>query len=485
MTIFIKRARAAVMFLPFLFACSTYNNKLNNYYNDLHSNNLTEAQKALSNNKLLQKKRNRILYYLEQGKLYRLKNELDSSNLFFNAADALIENNELNVGNILLSNLTSPMAGNYKYEDFEVFLMHYYKAINYLQLGNKEEAVVEARRIGLSNNTQKNKFSVLANGYTQDAFSLILQGLIYETNNEINNAFISYRNAADIYLKNDNQYYGTTIPQQLQLDLLRTAKKINFVDLYNFYGSKFTTNISYDTLPKRELILFFENGISPIKEEQNFVLTYGSNGSFFVTDAWGIKQNINFNGFATNDKLAAIRTLRVAMPVYKIVSENSVVNALQVNGETYNSYLIQNLNIISTSLLKERWLKELTNVAIRQLSKKILEKGSEKVATKIAENNTKDTNKDGTKKTDDQQKKDKQKSESIGETIGFLVNVFNAVTEKADTRSWQSLPAQISYARVPLKEGENTIKYIINGVEKTFSIAAKNGLQFHSIISWK
>lgn len=485
MTIFIKRARAAVMFLPFLFACSTYNNKLNYYYTELHNNNLTQAQAELNNNKILQKKRNKILYYLEQGKLYRLRKELDSSNLFFNAADGLIENNENNLGNFLLSNISSPMAGNYKQEDFEIFLMHYYKALNYLQLGNTEEAVVEARRIGLSNNFQKNKFSNLAKGYTQDAFSFIIQGLVYEANNEINNAFISYRNAVDLYLNNGNNFYGTPLPQQLKIDLLRTAKKMGFEDLFNFYASKLNTNSSLDSTPRRELILFFENGISPIKEEQNFVLTSSNNGSFFVTDAWGIRQNINFNSLASNDKLNAIRTLRVAMPVYRIISQNDISIILQINGNNYQTYLAENLNELSTSLLKERWLKELTNVAIRQISKKLLEKGSEKAAVAIAENNTKETNKDGTKKTEEQKKKDNENSKAIGETVGFLVNMFNAVTEKADTRSWQSLPAYISYARVPLKEGENEIKYTLNGIEKTITITAKDGLQFYSIINWK
>ena len=44
----------------------------------------------------------------------------------------------------------------------------------------------------------------------------MLQGLIYEKGNDINNAFIAYRNAADVYLKNDGSYYGTKMPEQLK-----------------------------------------------------------------------------------------------------------------------------------------------------------------------------------------------------------------------------------------------------------------------------
>ena len=44
------------------------------------------------------------------------------------------------------------------------------------------------------------------------------------------------------------------------------------------------------------------------------------------------------------------------------------------------------------------------------------------------------------------------------ENLGALLSVLNAVTEKSDTRNWQSLPYSISYARVPLIEGNNQIE---------------------------
>ncbi|MBV6646903.1 MAG: hypothetical protein KI790_15710, partial [Cyclobacteriaceae bacterium] len=47
--------------------------------------------------------------------------------------------------------------------------------------------------------------------------------------------------------------------------------------------------------------------------------------------------------------------------------------------------------------------------------------------------------------------------------LGFLVGVINAITERADTRNWQTLPHSIYYTRVPLKTGEN--KVILNTVD--------------------
>ena len=67
------------------------------------------------------------------------------------------------------------------------------------------------------------------------------------------------------------------------------------------------------------------------------------------------------------------------------------------------------------------------------------------------------------------------------ENIGALLSVINAVSEKADTRNWQTLPYSISYARVPLIEGSNqlTLKTFSPNKsrekEQVFNFQAKNG----------
>lgn len=43
-----------------------------------------------------------------------------------------------------------------------------------------------------------------------------LQGIIYEMGGDINNAFIAYRNAADVYLQSNDTYYGVELPGQLK-----------------------------------------------------------------------------------------------------------------------------------------------------------------------------------------------------------------------------------------------------------------------------
>ncbi|HEX8038472.1 MAG TPA: hypothetical protein VF490_04955, partial [Chryseosolibacter sp.] len=74
------------------------------------------------------------------------------------------------------------------------------------------------------------------------------------------------------------------------------------------------------------------------------------------------------------------------------------------------------------------------------------------------------------------------------EGLAALIGVVNALTEKADTRNWQTLPHSIYYARVPLKAGHNEIKFSIaaGGDEADYNFsyqAAKGQTLFHTFSS--
>ena len=57
----------------------------------------------------------------------------------------------------------------------------------------------------------------------------------------------------------------------------------------------------------------------------------------------------------------------------------------------------------------------------------------------------------------------KQAASKQNEWLGFAVGIANALTEKADTRNWQTLPYMISYTRVPLGEGASSLGLRFSG----------------------
>ena len=474
--------------VPVLFSCATYNNSMSGYYNNLKAQNYSAAQRSIEHNKLIKKDRNALLYNLEMGKIHRLQNDPAKSNFFLNRADAISESNRKSFKDMALGNLLNPMHQAYRCEDYEKFMMHYYKALNYAALGQTEDAVVEARRISLTNNTQSDKFRNKDNRYSNDAFALNLQGMIYEMAGNMNDAFISYRNAANIYLKSGNEYYGVKMPPQLVKDLLRTATTMGFTGERIQYEKIFSAAYTEKNIEGGELILFIEEGQAPVKEEKNFILTAGPHGigSFYYTDANGNNVDFNFDHNAFNigeDKLTSVKTFRLALPEYRIQSAHVQSLNVSLNGTSFTPQLGQNINSVAVNILKERFVSEMANALARQLTKKLAEKGTNAAAESFAKSTDKKEDKDADEAEKEKQKKKKEeRANQAGEVAGFLMNVVNTATEKADTRNWQSLPAFVSYVRIPLNAGENNITVTANGNTIAVKAIGGKGLQMMSTV---
>jgi hypothetical protein len=416
--------------------------------------NYEKAASELDHNKLLKKNRNQLLYLLERGKVCHLLQQWDSSNHYFNTADQLMEDARLSAKDIAVGNLLNPMMQTYRAEDFETYLVHYYKAINYLQLGQHEEAVVEARRITLRSNTQEDKVGT-KNKYGADAFSLMLQGLIYEANKDVNNAFIAYRNAADVYINSKGSYYDVPMPAQLKKDLLRTASQNGFADELSRYEQLLNTTYTAQEKPAGgELILFWENGSAPVKAQQDiwFSLVKGGSG-FFFTDAGGLYNvpfDMSYN--SNNAKLEDLRSFRVALPKYEAQPLYYTTATATVNGKSYGLETAENINTLAFATLKERMLKELSATLTRLAIKKLAEDAVRPADKK--NNNAEQT---------EEQRKKEEKKKTQQEALALGLQLFNFVSEKADTRNWQSLPHTISYVRIPLQKGVNQISLQLNG----------------------
>ncbi len=412
-----------------LVSCRTYYDKVLGYHKDLNDGNYKAAEKDLLNTRFLTFKRNKILRYLELGKVYHLQHQYDSSNVYFNKADNLMEEKSV-IADVSTSVVLNEAVTRYRGEDFERVLVNYYKALNYLYLNLNEDALVEAKRINIRLNELADKQLMDGKKYRSDAFAHTLQGFVYERLNDYNNAFISYRNAYELYIKNNsNEYLGSELPQQLKIDLINSAHKSGFYTERDEYCTKF--NMPFNTVKdtsKYQLLFIWENGLAPIKQQEEIMLflVKGVGGDLVFSDNSGTI-NIPFPvpEKKKNDpsSLADFNVIRVAFPKYVDVPLFFNTLTLQHNGNTYNPDMAENVTYIARETLKERFLKELTLTVSRIALKKIAEAELKK------EN----------------------------EAAGVLLGIAGALAEKADTRNWQSLPAFISYTRVPLTTGDNTL----------------------------
>ena len=469
---------AGISILMMLQSCATYYQRIQGYHDGLAAGNFSKANDDLDKIGLLKADRNRVLYLMEKGRTLHLMQQYDSSNRYLNEADLAIEDSRKSVKDVLATQLLNPMLTKYQPEDFETFMLYYYKALNYCYLGDMEAALVEVRRIALQSNRQEDKNNGKEGKYSGDAFAMILQGVVYEKANDINNAFIAYRNAADLFLNNSNEYYGVKIPLQLKKDVLRTASKMGFSAELERYEKLF--DMSYKPAPAAEggeAVIFWESGMAPVKDQQTIQFNIIANGgNYFFRDNAGF-YNYPFDntiqGYNSNLRLSDIQMFAVALPKYVPQPMAYTSGSISLSGELYSLEKAENINVVAEKTLQQRFGKELATA----LSRMALKKLTELALTP--------------KRNDKQNKTKKEKNEEAArELVALGLKIFNRATEKADTRNWQSLPGTIFYARIPLDRGVNTLTVTTQGTggqkkEQLVVLEGKPGIQFYSLYSMR
>ncbi|NOQ72339.1 MAG: hypothetical protein GQ574_10085 [Crocinitomix sp.] len=424
-------------------SCGTYYDKSVGTEKALIQRDYVKAEDAIVKNKFLTRKRNELLYYLELGKVLNLQGKFAESNYNLNKADYMMEAYR-SVFDMALGVTVNPALQSYKAEPHERILVHYYKALNYLQLGDIEEAIVEARRIDLSEMVNNNAVNGKFKKYGKDPFGLILMGMIYEADQDYNNAFIAYRNAKDVYNNDETGLYNGKFPESLERDLVRTSA---------YAGMSYQSDLEKVDLPHGEAIIFWEKGLAPIKAEKNIFFSLNQkNGSFFfMSDNLSIPIDYNFAKNDPDFDPSDIGMIRLAIPYYVQRVDNNLTASITVNDQQKKFTLIEDIDALAFQIEKDNYLKELGKNLLRLALKKISELA-------INERNP---------------------------YAGLALNIANVATEKADTRNWQSLPSQIHYARIPLQEGLNKITVnCSNGQTKTFEIRGSGRKVFRNVVSY-
>jgi len=449
----LKKNLLIVVSLLALVSCRTYYDKVLDYHQDLNAGNYKAAEKDLLNTRFLKAKRNQILKYLELGKVYHLQHQYDSSNVYLNKADLLMEDKTA-VADVSTTVLVNGAVTRYHGEDFERVLVNYYKALNYLYLNLNEDALVEAKRINIRLNELADKQLMDGKKYRADAFAHTLQGFVYERMNDHNNAFISYRNAYELYVKNNGtQYLGSELPQQLKIDLINSANRSGFYAERDDYCNKF--NMPFNTVKdtsKYQLLFIWENGLAPVKQQEDIMLflVKGAGGDLMFSDKSGTI-NIPFPlpEKKNNDpaSLSDLNVIRIAYPKYVDIPVYYTNLSIENNGRSFSPAMAENVTFIARETLRERFLKEMTLTVSRIALKKLAEAELKKQ----------------------------------NEAAGALLGIAGALAEKADTRNWQSLPSFISYTRIPVNKGDNTLRLnftTVNGqvITNTITVNPKSYL---------
>ena len=381
-------------------------------------NSLVVAEKFRSASKILEEqkkaygKNNELLYLLDKGLVLHFAQRYEESIDVFDKAklkfDELYTKSVTNFASTwFVNDYRAPFRG----EDFERVMINIFQALNFATQGNIEEALVEARDVDSVLSAINQQYDPgQKNVYKEDAFVRLFMGLLYETNGtnqDLNDAYISYVKADQVYEDDYQRRYGFMMPQILKENLLAAAQWMG-PDEFKTYRDKFA-HIKFLSIEekkrKAEIIFIHYQGLSPIKHQD----------SIFIALPGGYVAKIAFPRY---DKR-----------VYEDTTKN--FTARNTKGQTFKeeTQLGEDITAIAIKNLENHRARVIAKAVARPLGKYVVERKAE---------------------GDIQNKYGKTSSD----WFRAMSSVYNVFSEQADLRSWQTLPGEIRIARLLLEPGD-------------------------------
>ena len=152
-----------------------------------------DLETALAGAEKIDQKFSKLLYLYEKGLLLHYANRYEESNAALEMSEGIYDGlYTKSLSRVVGSLFTSDNVNDYRGEQFEAALIHYYKILNYLYLSQPEGALVECRKL----NHQLETFSASGDSvFVNDPFLQYLTGMVFFDQGELNDADVSFRAA--------------------------------------------------------------------------------------------------------------------------------------------------------------------------------------------------------------------------------------------------------------------------------------------------
>lgn len=258
MNVFLKRSAMLVGLFYFCLStvsCATYQTKVAESRQYLKLGEYDLAEKSLAPLAAKQDG-DQLVYLLDYAVALQMSGKIKESSAALQKADRLAEIQDYTslsreAGSLLLS---QEMV-QYKGDSFEKFYINAYAALNYLELGQLDEALVETRRMNekyVKVNSEDRKT------FEKNVFGKYLSAMIWEANQNWDDAYIAYNEA---YKLDPNISF-------LPADLIRSSKRARRQDEYQKWKKSFpnmTEKKEWYDKNYGELVIIYEQGWGPRK----------------------------------------------------------------------------------------------------------------------------------------------------------------------------------------------------------------------------
>jgi len=350
-----------------------------------------------------------LVFHMDMGMLYLYCGQYaKSGDQFQQAEDLATDLWTRSVTREGVSFLTNDYTKPYSGEDFEKVMINLFHSISFAMEGNYESALVETRKLNeflMEINEKYDKKNV----YKEDAFARYLGATLYEAENprdiqNLDSATIDYERGMSVYRAYSKEY-GSPVPGMFMEDYYRIAEASGRLSGIKAKRKKFQWLSHREARKMGRLVMVHLSGKAPLKVEESIVAH------------------------------APYGPIKVAFPRFiQPVSgcQTSSLVASNTSGDTYNaeSELVEDLSAIAIENLRDRKGR----VVAKAIARAIAKQAAVNAAADQGDN-----------------ARDKLAIKLIGRVVA-------AATEKADTRSWRTLPDRIFMARTFVPEGNYSIK---------------------------
>jgi hypothetical protein len=373
-----------------------------------------------------------LLRLLFAGALGHYAGRYDQSSDLLDVASAVTEDRVTrSISHEALSFITNDRVLPYTPSQTEQLMLHYYAALDYVDLGEPDEAAVEARRISSLLDRWDGDGPPESNS-REHRFFRYFAGLLFQAAGEANDAAVAFRHAPGFADTLDT-------PTPDSGDVLVLVER-------GFVAHRVEQSVMI-ALPGGQLDRL-TGGSLPQQMAQagllaTYVLAIANNAGYrtYYHDN-GYLHPVHFDPWGSDCRRAGARCidrddgngylLRVAWPVY--LSEPRAQTPVGIQLPDGNSVAARPALDVTGSELRDFSRERasiLTRTVVRAATKLVLTKAVEKKVAK--------------------------KNETAGRILGILTNVGTLVTERADTRTWNILPGEVLFARVRLAAGRQPL----------------------------
>ena len=394
--------------------------------------------------------KDRVLYYLERGMILHYAERFAESNEAFAAAERTADDlYTKSISEGALSLISNDNAISYRPRPFEMAMVPYYKGLNYTYLGQRQEAQVEARRASLQlskyvdatlDGLREEDRDALAR-VRNNAFLHYYSGMVYDWDGELNDAFIAYRNAAVAY-QQSHGLLQTDVPPTLGRDLTRVGARLGFRSELEQLRSSCpdvfaavdgdghpVTREDYEKQAawqrgQGEVVVLLETGFVPQKTQVRFDFPIFESEAYDDPNywSWQIWAGMgNMQAFVKGRKVEY--WVSVAAPELQDGVTGPVAGA-RISAGTGGGHVVthrlENLSRQARITFDAEKATIFFKTILRGLTKYLASRGAESAG---------------------------------GDWAKLAANIFGAVTESADTRSWLTLPEHVHMARLSLPPG--------------------------------